>query len=686
MEVDEGAAHGTTVAERAALAAARAYAEGVGKREMVSQQPVSNITGGSTSDQKVKTSVNSGVSGLFQQCSNAKLADRAVNVYSVSNECGYTFEKVPVPRIGCMTVENEADITSLFHGARQMRGNVIRNDVMTATFDPATLNCVTCSGPHEIMSSTGPSAIILSDQNFVPAISHETDTGCIAIVRLEDASLQDLADLAVEIFEKKSVGTGSVFLLGSASHLIKAGVAAYAGDWLSINRQLNGKFKNISICPLVPLLFEDSPGLLARDLEILAMWLHNVYGTGIRGMSVLWAGVAKHVLQNSTGHTELQYEDIVKVSLPVSLSSPDTETFFFKFPNSCPARLSKMDRKTTDELIRTLINQLQNNFTIAVCPEGILPRALSMIVDPKDSKHIVCIGSSIIKQTIPFLKALGYSVTDLSRPGWLATPDNITSLITQLADIKLAPGFAVVFDLLGNASHRYEQFDGTQSLPQKEGGRYHMPGPVVTCEQETYRKIVRTLGPVLLSAQDATKVSVPPLPRYIFSPCCNNSAHCTNLDKEGAAEKLLNGVSNLKSILKKECNNMKVRNHWILDGIGTLAGVPIGQTAGSNRDLLPELNDSLAVDGVHLSQSGYRKLAVAISGAIDGIRNGSLTKSLANTVTGTAKTNCYFWRGFSSPIGDDIGRAKNQKNRLQHSNNGWHQRQHKKYHPYNNRK
>jgi hypothetical protein len=198
-----------------------------------------------------------------------------------------------------------------------------------------------------------------------------------------------------------------------------------------------------------------------------------------------------------------------------------------------------MDHKTTDELIRTLINLLQQNFTIATCPEGILPRALPMIADPKDGKHIVCIGSSIIKQTIPYLKALGYSVTDLSRPGWLATPDNIASLIVQLANIKLAPGFAVVFDLLGNTSHRYEQFDGMQSLPQNEGGRYHMPGPVVMCEPETYRKIVKTLGPILLSAQDATKVSVPPLPRYIFSPCCNNTTHCSNLDKEGAAEKLL---------------------------------------------------------------------------------------------------------------------------------------------------
>jgi hypothetical protein len=74
----------------------------------------------------------------------------------MSIECGYTVEKVPVPRIGSMTVESEADIATLFHGARQMRGNAIRNDVITSTFDPATLNCVTCSGTHEIMSSTAP--------------------------------------------------------------------------------------------------------------------------------------------------------------------------------------------------------------------------------------------------------------------------------------------------------------------------------------------------------------------------------------------------------------------------------------------------------------------------------------------------------------------------------------------------
>jgi hypothetical protein len=381
------------------------------------------------------------------------------------------------------------------------------------------------------MINNGLAGIIISDQNFTPALlrDFENAAGCIAIVRLEDASLHDLADLVIEIFDKHAVPSGSVFLLGSASHLISAGVGSYVADWVAVNQRLNQKFKNINICPLIPILFEDSPGLIARELEILAMWLHKVYDTGIRGLSELWRCVVSHTQSNSGGHTQLQYDDVIKITLPVSLSSPGTETFFYKFSNSCPARLRKMDRKTIDELIRILISILQEKFSVAICSEGILPRAPPQTVDPKGIKHVVCIGSSIIRQTVPYLKALGYSVTDLSRLGWLATQENINALILQMSQLQLPPGFSVVFDLLGNASHRYEQLDGTQALPSKENGQYHMPGPVVTCDVQIFCRIIKSLEPVMMSAQDAVKVSVPPLPRYIFSACCNNPHHCTNL-------------------------------------------------------------------------------------------------------------------------------------------------------------
>jgi hypothetical protein len=444
---------------------------------------------------------------------------------------------------------------------------------------------------------------------------------------------------------------------------------------------LGKKFKSTHICPLVPLILENAAGGLSRDIEMLAMWLHKVYGTGIKGMGEMWSGVANHAQHHNIGSTVLQYDDVIKMSLPSSLESPGTETFFFKFSSSSPARLLEMDRKALYELLRTLLHLLNKNFSISVSPEVILPRAPPDASDAANSRHLICAGSSIMKQTIPFLKALGYSITDLSKPGWLATPENISSLINELASLSIPPGFAVVLDLLGNCGHRFLQFDGTQAMPYKEGGRYHMKGPVATCEEGIFKKIIGTLEPILLSAQAAAKVSIPPLPRYVFSLCCNNPQHCQNIGDEDHAEKMLNGISNLRSVLKQETKKMGIRNHWILDGVGALAGVGVGSSGGSNRDLVPEIRQSLANDGVHLSADGYRKLATAIDESINGIRSGKLTKS-ANTMSVSGhlpSSRGYFWRGFSSPIGDDLGRQAANRNRRLHGRPGWKPHQ---FHPY----
>jgi hypothetical protein len=343
-----------------------------------------------------------------------------------------------------------------------------------------------------------------------------------------------------------------------------------------------------------------------------------------------------------------------------------------------------MDRKVVYELLQILLQNLKKNFSVSISSEVILPRAPPNAEDLHAQRHLICVGSSVLKQTIPYLRALGYNVTDLTKPGWLAAQENIDALICELSKLSVPSGFALILDLLGNCGHRFLQFDGTQAMPYKEGGRYHMRGPVTACEDSTFRKIIGTLGPVLLSAQTAVKVSVPPLPRYLFNACCNNPQHCTNMLDEDYAEKNLNGVSHLRAVLKQETVKMGVKNHWVLDGAGTLAGVCVGGTAGSNRDLIPDLKHALANDGVHLTSEGYRKLATAIVKSIEGVRSGTLTKTVTNALSVSGhggKPNSYFWRGFTSPTGDGDGRATANKNKRLHGRPGWRQHQ-PQYHPY----
>jgi hypothetical protein len=188
-----------------------------------------------------------------------------------------------------------------------------------------------------------------------------------------------------------------------------------------------------------------------------------------------------------------------------------------------------------------------------------------------------------------------------------------------------------------------------------------MPGPVEVCADDTFRKIVKSLAPVLLSAQNIAKVVLPPLPRHTFTPCCNLPSHCTNLSSDGYVEKSLNGVSKLRGILKSECAKMGVQNVWVLDGIGALLDTVPGESYGSNLDVIPDLRGKLGKDGVHIDTTGNRNMAKTIIRAFDTLKESGPVNG--SPVPGNKAGRDFFWRGFSSPNGDAIGRAGPRTNK-----------------------
>jgi hypothetical protein len=666
MDVDgSGPGPGDPSAEAAAATAAL---HGAMAARCTNNTPlvISNSPGTANTNIHHKDNITASSPGsLFVQCSNAKNVGRTINLHECTpNESGPSFDttKATIPRVGSMYLQDRDDLAGVFHGARLMRGGVQTNEVLTCSFDSATLNCLACPKSHRMLDKSLPVTICFSDQNFIPTLRSNPGETCIAVVRVEDAALSDLAAIALEIIDKFSLHPGSVLLFGSASHLFRVGASCYAQDWIGLLGKIEQRFKNVNVCPLIPILRETCPGPLARDIEILATWLVNVYPSNIKGLSESWRALVHFVQNAGSGQTVLAWEEHVKIPLPTSLTSAQLHPWYFCQRSSNPALLQGMDCTVTKELVRILLAALQRDFSIAVGPEVILPRATTAAGDQSkpENRHLVCIGSSIMKQLIPFLQAAGYTITDFSQPGWVATEDNIQALIHKMSQLHLDPGFSVIFDLLSNCSHRYIQFDGTQSLPFKEGGRFHMAGPVTICNEDNFCKIVRSASPVLLAAQHARKIVIPPLPRYLFSKCCNNPTHCSNFLDAGYEEGALNGISKLRGILKKECSSIGMRNHWVLDGTGALAGIPPGESGGSNREILPELKVVLATDGVHLTQSGNKKVASAVIAALTLCGSGSAEKNAADPNSGPGPLRMprkYYWRGFSSPVGDAVGRV-----------------------------
>ncbi len=77
------------------------------------------------------------------------------------------------------------------------------NQNISASFDLSNLKCVVCSTPHFILAQgpdDSPLKIIFADQNFVSTLSG--GKSCLAIVRIEDANLLELTEIAFEILDR----------------------------------------------------------------------------------------------------------------------------------------------------------------------------------------------------------------------------------------------------------------------------------------------------------------------------------------------------------------------------------------------------------------------------------------------------------------------------------------------------
>ena len=62
--------------------------------------------------------------------------------------------------------------------------------------------------------------IVLADQNF-PGLLPSVEGKCLAIIRLEKGTMTELVDFAINIAKPVTVPSGTVFLVGSLSHLEK---------------------------------------------------------------------------------------------------------------------------------------------------------------------------------------------------------------------------------------------------------------------------------------------------------------------------------------------------------------------------------------------------------------------------------------------------------------------------------
>ncbi len=136
--------------------------------------------------------------------------------------------------------------------------------------------------------------------------------------------------------------------------------------------------------------------------------------------------------------------------------------------------------------------------------------------------------------------------------------------------------------------------------------------------------------PILSAKGNKPCVIIPPIPRYLFSRCCDDNGHCTNASADRYQENLLSGFQQLRSCLIKQLVSSGVKNFKVLD---TCCTTTCATTANMKTRLL-DLKTVTVQDGVHYVAAGYRNLAN---------RSISCLKTLLESPPREEKLKSFFW-------------------------------------------
>jgi hypothetical protein len=313
--------------------------------------------------------------------------------------------------------------------------------------------------------------------------------------------------------------------------------------------------------------------------------------------------------------------------------------------NSRPVVFNGLPKDRCDELLGNLLSCIYENFRACDRPESYLVRADVGNIESETgmAKKVMVIGASNMKHVARSLQDKGVPTEQITIPGWMCSPENVSKIKEEMETKSLTAG-AFVYDLLSNSTLRFKQFDGTTSLPFKSNGKFHYGGRILVVPNDLFKKLVVAILPILKAKGDRPCVILPPLPRSLFMQCCNDNSHCTNIKDAGFSEELLSGYIRLRNELIKQLVSHGLSSFKVLD---SCCMTSCSKTA-SIAERLKQLRETMAKDDTHFLEAGYRNIAERCMTCINLIVNSEKTT--------VKRSGPYFWRGFKSPNGSSAPR------------------------------
>ncbi len=227
-----------------------------------------------------------------------------------------------IPRTG--SFRNEGDLRPTL-----TRENFDKRACQNTSFSYTYRNlyCDSCTAPHPILGKNIKPVFVISDQNFPPAVPVQDGGRCLAIARIEDGSLSELADLFLRKVKTDWLPAETIVLLASASHLAKVGTVAYAEEYVKTKHKLESELPDGWIVLHAPVILlagcVDPP--LIRSLYNICQWLVQIEGKHDRlgdlgELHMMWMDL---LTKTKTGGMQEPYT--IRMQTPTTIDYPITQ-------------------------------------------------------------------------------------------------------------------------------------------------------------------------------------------------------------------------------------------------------------------------------------------------------------------------------------------------------------------------
>jgi hypothetical protein len=152
----------------------------------------------------------------------------------------------------------------------------------------------------------GRQLIWLTDQSMPPLLPVATNQECIKIIRLENGTLQELAEGLVRTLSGRQVAAGSAVLMMSAIIMAAAGTAGYPEDLMRAIRYLKRSLgDHLQYGPLPNLLLNGcSDATVLRTCVEVAHWATAVFKDSSVLLSNSFRLVEQHLADRASGEMQ----------------------------------------------------------------------------------------------------------------------------------------------------------------------------------------------------------------------------------------------------------------------------------------------------------------------------------------------------------------------------------------------